>query len=733
MCNMYNQFLVTIAIILFKNASGEKSAEVKGDVKIALLLDNCVNSSDPYRIQSLIASSVSTTDRINLLETLAPLKLGLSVHEICSESDYYKTIFDLYMQEDDYLIGIIYDKELPEKVLKFSSVLDIWTTPTTKFSHYLVKASVQFLSVIGWIDNVTVVAPDEKIMNEFYAQSKREDICITECIIFEDTCPQTMNISSPIVFFGTLNHIYQFLKNQEFQWTDDQEALFVPLDGSMPTDLPLNSYVIIPPHVTPTKAISISENILPTPILFEVAKPILAYTKNIEKFITDNCNETIYKINCLRSRFHKKYHSVFLTASGIMESLRIEPLRQSFVYNIYKVENDTMNPIMIISNNTFSQPMTKIFSYSIFDHNISSTRNFEINNMTRNTERKCVSYNAKPRYILDDSLDINFRSESWVYAFLSLSLLGVVFCISILIFLLVCIYRKDILEGNPVLTLALLLAIMILFCSVLPFSLEHNITSRIPFCLAKPLAVTLGYAFVFSLLLSRCILLATASKEIGFMSHIAGPVQSFLCLFIFGVQAALSLQVIGRCHEIFRNGSFVYLMSYNVMLLLLLLCLCPLIYKCQRNYREGKYFTIGIILTTCLWSVWLPLYTLLEDEWRDPMLCFGLVGTAGIFLGTVFIPRTYLMTIAAARDKIASTLPSMATATSTMDIYRANNHPIYDCVNVAAINAVTVARAGITATSMQHPDLYSCPALPDDEEFDFRCDTPPCTDKVTKF
>ncbi|RZC41063.1 hypothetical protein BDFB_010927 [Asbolus verrucosus] len=100
-------------------------------------------------------------------------------------------------------------------------------------------------------------------------------------------------------------------------------------------------------------------------------------------------------------------------------------------------------------------------------------------------------------------------------------------------------------------------------------------------------------------------------------------------------------------------------------------------------------------------------------------------------MGTIFVPRTYLMTIAAARDKITSTLPSLAAATSAMDIYRTGTQPVYDCVNVAAINAVTVARAGVTA--IQQPDLYSCPNLPEDDEFDVRCDSPVSDDKMTRF
>ncbi|KAG5898753.1 hypothetical protein JTB14_010963 [Gonioctena quinquepunctata] len=743
---MYTKLLLVACIsVIITETDGVKTVlEVEGDLKISLLLDHCRNSSEavPFKQQSLVSTAIWTTQRVNFLEILSPLKLGLSVYEICSESDYIKTIFDLY-ESENYLLGVISERRLSEKVLKLCDVLDVRIRETSKNHGFLLEAAVEFLGAIGWVENVTVLAPDENVMQEFYLHSKAEFICIQECVIYEHNCPLTFNSTNPFVFIGNQHHIEQFVKNQQVNGNVEAiQALFVPLDGSVPRDLLQKSYVIIPPHDPPSKTYQHSQNILPSPVLFETTNPILSYTSNIERFLIDNCNETQYKLNCLRNKFRKKYRPLMITPSGILEILRIEPLRHNFIFNIYEVENDTMNTSAMLTKNNLFQPLTRVFTYNIFYKNITFVdHNLELgfyNSNITHTTGECVSFFSEDHvgYILNHTGGLSFQTEAWVYAFLSLSLLGVLFCIVILIFLLICICRRDILEGNPVLTLSLLVAVMILFCAVLPFSLENSESTSNILCMTKTLGITLGYAFVFSLLLSRCILLATASKEMGFMSHIAGPVQAFLCLFIFGVQAALSLQIIGRCSNIFKCHSFLYLMSYNVMLLLLLLCLCPLIYKCQRNYREGKYFTLAIILTTCSWSVWLPLFGFLSDQWKEPLLCLGLVSTSAIFLGAVFIPRTYLMTIAAARDKITSTLPSLATGNSTMDIYRTNTQPIYDCVNVAAINAVAVARAGVTVPSMQvmqQPDLYSCPALPDDDDFDFRCDTPPATDKITRF
>lgn len=423
-----------------------------------------------------------------------------------------------------------------------------------------------------------------------------------------------------------------------------------------------------------------------------MAAPIINYAENAIDFIRDNCNETLYKLNCLKTRTIDDFSDCYPSPAAILDVLKIES-KTEFVYNIFF--HQTKNK----SRNENTTNIIKIFSYNILDHNLTALSDLDLDidnnnhsssslyhhcqvNSHSNCANYCKNYNSinnATNFIAINSIDltatnwlpIRIRTESWVFAFLSLSLLGVLFCLSILIFLLVCICRRDILEGNPVLTMMLLVAVMSMYCAVLPLSVDGvGTAAQQSVRLVRALAITLSYASAFSLILSRCILLATAAKEVGFMAHIGGSVQAFLCLFIFGVQAALSLQAIGHGGtSIFRGHQFIYLLSYNMMLILLLVCLGPLVYKSLRNYGEGRYFAIAMGIVAGLWSVWLTCYGVLDDEWKDPVLCFGLVATGSVLLGAIFIPRTYLMTLAAARDKITSTLPS---ASSAMDIYRAS-------------------------------------------------------------
>lgn len=367
----------------------------------------------------------------------------------------------------------------------------------------------------------------------------------------------------------------------------------------------------------------------------------------------------------------------------------MEPQADNFLYEIFRVENLTLqNYTENLRKDDIIQSFVNVFSYSVFNKTLTNLEqpNFEDTNDTSKKvcpecNLNCINFitQTSPKTILISYAFSRFglRSESWVFAFLAVSVLGVAFCIAVLIFLIVRFCKRDILEGNPFLSLLLLFSVMLMYVSVIPFTLDSDKELKSSICLARALSSTLSYAFAFSLLLSRSILLATVSREVGFMSHVPGPVQSFLTLFIFGVQGALSLQFVNHCEDIFRGIAFVYMMSYNIILLVLLVFICPLNTRAQRNYKEGKYFTIAVVLLACTWSCWIPGYAVMGEGWKDPVLCLGLVATASILLGAIFIPRTYMMTIAAARDRITSTLPSLPASSSIMDIYRASTQVDY--------------------------------------------------------
>lgn len=188
-CSANMTLLKWLVLVVASNAIGaggvKQIAAVEGDVEVALVVHTCRNSSDlvPYKLQTLVSTAVWTTERINYLSMLPSLKLGLKAYEVCSDQDFFKVIFDLY-QQDDYVLGVISDASLNEKVLQFAEVLETRTAITYRYYSYVIKASLKLLSALGWSENVTVLAPDENVLREFYRYSKREYVCVKDCLVY---------------------------------------------------------------------------------------------------------------------------------------------------------------------------------------------------------------------------------------------------------------------------------------------------------------------------------------------------------------------------------------------------------------------------------------------------------------------------------------------------------------------------------------------------------------------
>lgn len=460
--------------------------------------------------------------------------------------------------------------------------------------------------------------------------------------------------------------------------------------------MPDGTYIIFPTYADLQLKLSKTPQIIPSPLLMDIASPILNIARNFSVFFNDRCNDTVQNISCIKKiKSTKNIEVPTLNNKEILNFLKIEPIYDKFFYDIYKIENlDTFTQTvdnlssenLLYETTDVLQSFIKIGRYSLFNYTLLldglyiEEGNYSLENETYNicslNHRVCMKecLNFKPPQPLQPDatpLMITLKQDPWILAVLAIASLGVVFCLAISIFIFVRLCKKDIFEGNPVLSVLLLLTLTVMYASVVPFALDVSSESEFRsntmdyICLARSLAVTLSYSCAFSLMLSRTIMLATVAYEAGFMSHITGHVQSLLCLFMVAVQGALSLQAIENCEDLFTGIAFLYVLSYDILLLGILVCSSPFIYRSQRNYKEGLYFAIAICFVGIFWVAWLTAYILFDDKWKVIIACTGLLGTASILLGVIFIPRTYLMTSAVVRDHLASALPSLAFASST--------------------------------------------------------------------
>ncbi|XP_045474243.1 protein bride of sevenless [Harmonia axyridis] len=714
-----------------------KVIQHESDANLAVIFSTC---NDTSKTDRRLDTTRWILDRLNVLGGLKPLNLTLQAYNACSQEDYTEVLFDVWRKSSsDAYLGAVVDAAVSTEVERLADDLKICLKQAVPDFGYLVKSAVHLLDVLGWTENVTAVFPDEKLLDDVFEFAKNKRICIRKYWMLKDNnSTYEYEDEGPLVVFGDNSQLTNFLTSNEH--LQEVQMVIAPTDGLPLHDISENFYMILPSHIPLTDSVE-KVNLIPINLIFELSRPILSYTEYLRTFLKIHCNETTPNLKCLQSKniqFSNK--NTWYTDEMILKMLKIEPLRNNFLFEVYKVENESEDFFKMGYN--FKQPLTKMFTYNIFDDHLENLYDVDMTNVTpkicedfNTCKSSCLNFGEMKQninIIFDNPVE--FRSEPFIMVFVAISAVGILVNLIILTFFLISICRREILEGNPTTTIFLLLSVLLMYTSVLPFSLRVQEDNSNILCLLKSLWTSLSICGAFSLILARCIFLATVTKEMAYMSHIPGSVQSFLTLFIFGVQAALSLQVFDDCQRVFAGSNFIYFMSYNVLLLVMIICLCPMIFKSQRNYREGKYFFISVFLIILCWCFWISCYKVLNDSWRDLLICFATISTASILQGVILVSRTYLMMVSSVRHKMRNSLPNVNERNGVLDIYRADARQVYDCVNVAAINAISVARAGITVTDLDD-DIYNYPTLPRDEDLNFEVQTNSSMhlDKVTRF
>ena len=119
-----------------------------------------------------------------------------------------------------------------------------------------------------------------------------------------------------------------------------------------------------------------------------------------------------------------------------------------------------------------------------------------------------------------------WRFDTWVTIMATLSSLGLVTSIC-LAFFLGCKLCTQVLEASQTTSFLLLFAIIFAYVCFIPYGLEP--TENV--CPLRSIATRLAFVFIFAILLSRSIMLATADLD-GLPGHISGGLQFILLIFM---------------------------------------------------------------------------------------------------------------------------------------------------------------------------------------------------------
>ncbi|XP_011871669.1 PREDICTED: uncharacterized protein LOC105564127 isoform X2 [Vollenhovia emeryi] len=238
------------------------------------------------------------------------------------------------------------------------------------------------------------------------------------------------------------------------------------------------------------------------------------------------------------------------------------------------------------------------------------------------------------------------KNSVYVPVFLIVIVCGTFACCVMAILIVHRFASEEILDGNPTLTIVLVLANLFTLLTALPFCVTDNYFGAESLNAWKILLTTLAFGLTFSIMLSRALFLALSTGGV-FVIHINGYLQSLMALFMYGVQIAVSVMffVLSAMNSamVARSLIFVALLGYDIFLLIGLFAACYFIVRTQRNYYEGKCFFGSAVGLLIIWATWLMCFTLMQPENRDATVFFGIIATAYLIIFGVLIPRIYYM------------------------------------------------------------------------------------------
>lgn len=174
-----------------------------------------------------------------------------------------------------------------------------------------------------------------------------------------------------------------------------------------------------------------------------------------------------------------------------------------------------------------------------------------------------------------DSLDRGLlKAGNWIPIFLTVVVCGTFACGAIAVFIIYRFMVEDVLDGNPVLTIVLILANVFTLQTVLPFCINDDYLGGERLNSRKILATTLAFGLDFSLMLTRAFFLVF-SKGGVFTAHINGHLQGLMVFFMFFVQVAISVMFFALSNHdsavIMRSLIFIALLGEKI----LLFCISP--------------------------------------------------------------------------------------------------------------------------------------------------------------
>ena len=239
----------------------------------------------------------------------------------------------------------------------------------------------------------------------------------------------------------------------------------------------------------------------------------------------------------------------------------------------------------------------------------------------------------------------SFISRTWAVIAVSVAIFGTV----VAMWMLVYVFQKicdGTLQGNQVLGVLLLVGVMCLFASVVPWLLPPNETV----CATRHFMHPLLLVLCFSILLVKSMQLRSM-VSIGLGGTVPQVNQLVSLFFMVMVQVVIaaewywSTKPIGvhhidnypACHV--SSERFLLLHIYPCVLVLLAFFYGVSVLNYKHNFNEGRWIAFALIFIIPILAVWLVVHYFSPVAFHDPTVAVAILLIASLLLSVIFVPK----------------------------------------------------------------------------------------------
>ncbi|XP_031773899.1 protein bride of sevenless isoform X2 [Apis florea] len=675
--------------------------EIPGDAVLSVFLN--INHGPYCNITSgkglqEVATASYVVHLLNEYEFIPGFSLGLKIFDTCfDETTVYKQALqasvDADCRTDRYEMGVLLPAEYATilEPLRNYSVLPVATYDEQNLTRPLINLLVHYLSTrFETVD--LVLASHDSPLNVFLDAAREAGICVKS--YGTDSLAVEGGEAEPVIAaIGRRSDIRQWIERGEKLQESRKTWIALPLDGSNVDDLvPSGSYVVrtrspLDPDLLQDASSphpfleAVGDPVTHSPHLLGVGKAVLELAQLLQDIRKRNCPRVagVDGALCAMQRFNPASRQEVRNAD-VYAALRVQAKSIRYAVAMKSQRDD------VVDVATYNVEPEKVKFRVWPESRMPKMARLCLRKYASNCDG-CANFKRRfgPRGASKDTLDRGLlKAGNWIPIFLTVAVCGTFACGAIAVFIIYRFMVEDVLDGNPVLTIALILANVFTLQTVLPFCVNDDYLGAERLNSRKILATTLAFGLDFSLMLTRAFFLVF-SKGGVFTAHINGHLQGLMVFFMFFVQVAISVMFFTlSTHDsavVMRSLIFIALLGYDIFLLVTLFIVCFFIFQLPRNYREGKCFfgtSIGLLIA---WAVWLTCFILVEPEYRDTVVSLGIISTAYLIIIGILIPRTYYMVTHLARGKkFGQRFGSTDLATDSR-IDTRQNRPFYDYVH----------------------------------------------------